>query len=100
MFFKKILHVMPGLCTHSFKHGSLVAYDYAFLTVARNMNQCPYFNNLFFILKFFDLYLNRIGDFFFIVYQDLLTNDLRGKKLFIFIGQLILREISRALRKL
>ena len=73
--------------------------NYTFLTVAGNMDQCPYFNDILFIFEAFDLYLNRIGDLFFIVYKDFFADDLRSKKPFIFVGELIFREKRRALRK-
>src|SRR5664280_156292 len=73
---------------------------YSFLAVTCDMNQGPYLKNVLLIIKAFDLYLNRIGDLFFIIDKDFFPNDLRGKKTFIFIGQLIFWEIRRALRQL
>ena len=74
--------------------------NYAFLTVAGNMDQRPYFNNVFLIFELFDLDLNRIRDLFFIVYKYFFANHFRSKKTFIFISKLIFREIRRGLRKL
>ena len=53
-----------------------MSYNYSFLTVARNMNECPYFNYIFFIFKAFNFYFNRIGDLFFIIDKNFFADYL------------------------
>ena len=71
-----------------------------FLAVAGNMYQRPDPDNILFIFKALNLYLNGIGDLFLLIYKYFFPNYLRSKKPFIFICELIFRKIRRTLRKL
>ena len=93
-FLKKFFEVHTRFNPYFFETGSTFANDDSLLTVALHVDDRSNAQDIFGFLEFFYLYLTAVGDFFFIIQEDLLSDDLRGHKPLGFIGDLIFRKIG------
>src|SRR5690606_36312805 len=82
LFVKELLQVLSAFHPRSFQGGPLMADDDPLLGVPFDHDHGPYPDNFLVSQEFLGFHFHRIGDFLFVMEQDLFPNGLVDKKPF------------------